>query len=68
MQDAVIEGIADLRGTTVEALDRARLECVWLGRAAPADECAGVICFLLSEEAAYMTGQGINFTWGLVTW
>ena len=27
-----------------------------------------LIWFPLSEEAAYMTGQAINFTGGLVTW
>ena len=28
----------------------------------------GLIWFLLSDEAAYMTGQAINFTGGLVNW
>ena len=27
-----------------------------------------LIWFLLSDESAYMTGQAINFTGGLVTW
>jgi NAD(P)-dependent dehydrogenase (short-subunit alcohol dehydrogenase family) len=39
-----------------------------LGRAATAEDCAGVIWFLLSEAAAYMTGQSVNLTGGLVTW
>ena len=39
-----------------------------LGRPASADECAGVIWFLLSDDAAYMTGQAVNYTGGLVTW
>ena len=29
---------------------------------------AGAIWFLLSDEAAYMTGQAVNFTGGLVNW
>ena len=38
-----------------------------LGRTASPEECAGVIWFLLSDEArGYMTGQMINFTGGLV--
>ncbi len=35
---------------------------------ASADECAGTIWFLLSDEAGYMTGQAINYTGGLVMW
>ena len=38
------------------------------GRAGTAAECAGAIAFLLSDDAAYMTGQAINVTGGLVTW
>lgn len=68
MQDRVLEQIAAARGISRQALDEARLSGVWLGRAATAAECAGVICFLLSDEAAYMTGQGVNFSGGLVTW
>ena len=45
-----------------------RLKAVPLGRSAPADECAGVIWFLLSDAAAYITGQAINHTGGLVMW
>jgi NAD(P)-dependent dehydrogenase (short-subunit alcohol dehydrogenase family) len=66
MQDTVLAAVAPLRGTTPEALSAARLKTVPLGRSAPPDECAGVIWFLLSDAAAYMTGQGINFTGGLV--
>ena len=41
--------------------------CRWVASAS-ADECAGVIWFLLSDAAAYMTGQAINHTGGLVMW
>ena len=68
MQDRVLAEVAPLRGVTPEELSVARLKTVPLGRAASADECAGVIWFLLSDEAGYMTGQAINQTGGLVMW
>ncbi len=68
MQDKVLADVATKRGLTVEELSTARNKTVPLGRAASADECAGAIWFLLSDEASYMTGQAINFTGGLVTW
>ena len=68
MQDKVLADVAAKRGLTVEELSTARNKTVPLGRAASADECAGAIWFLLSDEASYMTGQAINFTGGLVTW
>lgn len=68
MQDRVLEQVAPLRGMTVEELGEARLRTVPLGRVGTADECAGLIWFLLSDEAGYMTGQAINQTGGLVMW
>ncbi|MBO4208650.1 SDR family NAD(P)-dependent oxidoreductase [Micromonospora echinofusca] len=68
MQDAVLAKVASARGTTAENLAQNRNASVPLGRAASADECAGVIYFLLSDEAGYMTGQAINYTGGLVMW
>lgn len=68
MQDKVLEQVAPLRGMTVEELSVARLKTVPLGRAGTADECAGLIWFLLSDEAGYLTGQAINQTGGLVMW
>lgn len=66
MQDAVLAKVALARGVDLEQLSRERNAVVPLGRAASADECAGAIWFLLSDEAAYTTGQAINFTGGLV--
>lgn len=66
MQDQVLAQIAAVRGTTPEAVDRARLATVPLGRAASAEECAEVVAFLLSPRAGYMTGQSVNVTGGLV--
>ena len=68
MQERVLADVAAERGLSVEALSEARNRMVPLGRSASADECAAAIWFLLSDEAAYMTGQAINFTGGLVTW
>jgi NAD(P)-dependent dehydrogenase (short-subunit alcohol dehydrogenase family) len=57
-----------MRGLTAEELSNARTKLVPLRRGSSPAECAGLIWFLLSDEAAYMTGQAINFTGGLVTW
>jgi len=68
MQERVLKDVAALRGTSLEALSEGRNKTVPLGRAASAEECAGAIWFLLSDEAGYMTGQAMNFTGGLVQW
>lgn len=66
MQDAVLARVAAARGLAVEELVEARNATVPLRRGASADECAAVIWFLLSDESAYMTGQAVNVTGGLV--
>jgi NAD(P)-dependent dehydrogenase (short-subunit alcohol dehydrogenase family) len=68
MQEKVLADVAAKRGMTPEELSTARNKTVPLGRAASADECAGAIWFLLSDESGYMTGQAINYTGGLVMW
>ena len=68
MQEKVLADVAVKRGMTVEELSTTRNKTVPLGRSASADECAGTIWFLLSDEAGYMTGQAINYTGGLVMW
>jgi NAD(P)-dependent dehydrogenase (short-subunit alcohol dehydrogenase family) len=68
MQDTVLEGMARLRGLDVASMTEARNRTVPLGRPAQPQECAGLIWFLLSDEANYMTGQALNFTGGLVNW
>ncbi len=68
MQDAVLEVVAPMRGTTKEAWGEVRNKVVPLGRGASPDECANLIWFLLSSEANYMTGQSINYTGGHITW
>ena len=68
MQDRVLADVAAKRGMSVAELSATRSKTVPLGRAASADECAGAIWFLLSDDAGYMTGQAINYTGGLVMW
>lgn len=68
MQEEVLTRVAPMRGVTPEELSNARNKLVPLARGSSPEECAALIWFLLSDEAAYMTGQAINFTGGLVTW
>ena len=68
MQDTVLEGMSKLRGMDIAAMDAARNKTVPLGRPAKPEECAGLIWFLLSDQANYMTGQAVNFTGGMVNW
>jgi NAD(P)-dependent dehydrogenase (short-subunit alcohol dehydrogenase family) len=68
MQERFVGEVARLRGIGAEDFDEARKRAVPLGRGASAHECAGAIWFLLSDEAAYMTGQAVNFSGGLVNW
>jgi NAD(P)-dependent dehydrogenase (short-subunit alcohol dehydrogenase family) len=42
-----------------------RVKLIPLGRMGEPEDVAGVICFLLSKDAGYMTGQAINVTGGL---
>jgi NAD(P)-dependent dehydrogenase (short-subunit alcohol dehydrogenase family) len=68
MQVEVLERVGPMRGVTAQELHDARTKLVPLGRGSSPEECAGLIWFLLSDQAAYMTGQAVNFTGGLVTW
>lgn len=66
MQEKVLDAVGPMRGTTGAALNEARLKVVPLGRAATPAECAGVIYWHLSDASAYITGQAIDFSGGLV--
>ena len=68
MQDAVLEALGPLRGMSPDALHQQRMKAIPLGRPATPAECAGAIWWHLSDEAAYMTGQAINYTGGMVMW
>jgi NAD(P)-dependent dehydrogenase (short-subunit alcohol dehydrogenase family) len=66
MQDEVLEKVAAFRRIPPDELSRARNATVPLGRTGSPQECAGIIWFLLSPEARYMTGQAINITGGQI--
>ena len=68
MQHEVIDKVAAFRQTTAGEFSRARNASVPLGRPGSADECAGAIWFLLSDQAGYMKGQAVNFTGGQIMW
>ena len=68
MQDRVLAEVAPLRGMTPEELSEARTKVVPLGRGSTPAEISGLISFLIGPDSAYMTGQAINHTGGLVMW
>jgi NAD(P)-dependent dehydrogenase (short-subunit alcohol dehydrogenase family) len=68
MQQTVVSAMAPLRGQTELENVTARLKAIPLGRMATPEECAAVVCFLLSADASYMTAQAVNVTGGTVTW
>jgi sorbitol-6-phosphate 2-dehydrogenase len=63
-QDSLFEQYAQTQGLTREQV-RAKYEGqVPLGRGATYEDIAGVVVFLCTEDASYMTGQAINVTGG----
>jgi sorbitol-6-phosphate 2-dehydrogenase len=63
-QDSLFAQYAQTQGLTLEQV-RAKYESqVPLGRGATYNDIAGVVVFLCTEDAGYMTGQAINVTGG----
>lgn len=63
-QNSLFDQYAQTQGMTPEQV-RAKYESqVPLGRGATYDDVSGVVVFLCSDDAAYMTGQAINVTGG----
>ncbi len=65
MQDRFVAAAASTRGVSEEELHAKRLEAVPLGRMASPRECAATIVWLLSADAAYITGQQIAVDGGM---
>lgn len=68
MQERVLREVSASRGVSRDDLEAARLKTVPMGRTGQPSEIAAVVAWLLSEEAAYITGQVINVDGGMVMW
>ena len=66
MQEREVVWEADLRGITPEEVRQEYLHAIPLGRLEEPVDVARVVVFLLSDRAAYMTGQAINVTGGSI--
>jgi NAD(P)-dependent dehydrogenase (short-subunit alcohol dehydrogenase family) len=66
MWNTVSRELGSMAGVSPEEFTRQRLSQVPLGRMERPEDVAQVIGFLASGRAAYMTGQAINVTGGLV--
>jgi meso-butanediol dehydrogenase / (S,S)-butanediol dehydrogenase / diacetyl reductase len=65
MQEREIIWEAELLGTTPELVLKSYIDQTPLGRIETPEDVAGVVTFLASEGARFMTGQGVNVTGGV---
>jgi NAD(P)-dependent dehydrogenase (short-subunit alcohol dehydrogenase family) len=66
MQEKVLREVSRLRGLDYEELSASRTNLVPLKRSAPPSEMAGVVVWMLSDTAAYVTGQTIYVDGGYI--
>src|SRR5260370_4490439 len=66
MQEREVLWESTLRGITPEEVRADYLRAIPLGRLEEPEDVARVVVFLLSERAAYMTGQAVNVTGGAI--
>jgi NAD(P)-dependent dehydrogenase (short-subunit alcohol dehydrogenase family) len=66
MQEKVLRQVSAMRGLSYEELSSNRTKLVPLARSAPPSEMAGVVLWLLSDAAAYITGQTIYVDGGYI--
>ncbi|MEI2385785.1 SDR family oxidoreductase [Breoghania sp. JC706] len=67
MQDREIQWEATLRGMTPEEVFQDYISQTPLGRIETPEDVAGVVVFLCSDAARFMTGQALNVTGGIYT-
>jgi len=60
------QDVARLENKTVETVRKEILTKIPLGRMGTPEDVAGLVTFLASEDARYMTGQAVNVTGGAV--
>lgn len=65
MQDREVAWEAELRGMTPDAVREEYISLTPLGRIEEPEDVAGVVAFLASDAARFMTGQGVNVTGGV---
>jgi NAD(P)-dependent dehydrogenase (short-subunit alcohol dehydrogenase family) len=68
MQARVLDEVAAARGIAPAELAASRLTSVPMRRTASPAEMAEIVCWLLSDASAYITGQVINADGGMVMW
>lgn len=68
MQDVVDQEFARVTGKTPEEIRSERTGKIPLGRIGAAEDVAGVVSFLIGPDSAYMTGQSLNITGGMITY
>jgi NAD(P)-dependent dehydrogenase (short-subunit alcohol dehydrogenase family) len=66
MQEKVLREVSRLRGLDYDELSASRTNLVPLKRSAPPSEMAGVVVWLLSDTAAYVTAQTIYADGGYI--
>lgn len=67
MQEREVAWEAELRGITPERVIDNYIAMTPLGRLEEPEDIAGLVVFLASDAARFMTGQGINVTGGVYT-
>ena len=67
MQEREILWEAELRGMTPDEVQQDYIRQTPLGRIETPEDVAGVVIFLCSDAARFMTGQAINVTGGVYT-
>ncbi|RCW87087.1 SDR family NAD(P)-dependent oxidoreductase [Paracoccus lutimaris] len=67
MQERELRWEAELRGMTPDEVQQDYIRQTPLGRIETPEDVAGVVVFLCSDAARFMTGQAINVTGGVYT-